>query len=1158
MASQKEYTMLFALNASLQSGFQSTFGRAQQSITSLQKEINALSKQQSDISAYEKQQRAVSETEKKLEVLKQQYDNIQREIQETEGYSSSLENKLLSKQQQIDKTSTALQNQTDKLGQMGQALTEAGVDTDHLADESKRLEQEMGRLKDEQEKVAEGAQSFGEKSVAAFGAISTAIVSAGIVNKLKEIGEAYLDNVKIAGNFEASMSQVAATMGVAKSEVSELGDFAKDMGAKTAFTAVQASEGLNILAMAGLKANEQIAGLPTVLDLAAAGNMEMGESAAYVTGTVKGFRDSMEHASYYADLMAKGATLANTDVRGLGEAFSVSAATAKGYGQQADSLTLALLRLAEQNTTGAEAGRGLMQVMKSIYAPTKEARGALEELGVSAYDETGKVRDLNDVVDDINASLSQYSDEQANALKSTIFSSRSLNAFNMMCASSSERVEELWKGIGEAGGSAAQQAKTQLDNMNGELTIMNSAMEGVQITMGELYRDDMRKLYKSGAEILTMINNFIKQNPGLVKGLIAGGAALGTITAGLVGATAVVKGLTAANALLFAGVPGVGQIMAVAAAISAVAGAAMVLWENSDTKKVRDLTTEARGLETAMRDLHGKYEDQMTDNQAVAATAQMYIDRLKELQSAGQMDDAQKKEYHQTLELLVQTMPELADKINLTTDAIEGGIPALEKATEDWSRYAEEQAKQEYMVELRQELVDATKEQYKNELSLTNAKIREQNAAKKQADTYQQLLAAVGMTDEKFKETYGTVEGMPWQRMSQEVQDICADYYEYEAQIEEAANDQRVLEKALEESSTAVAAAEQTVQNYTDSLQHAGDNADGLTQEQIDVNNAVEDMNGVLSMAESQLGALAEAYSEAYDAAEKSIRGQYQIWDEVSQTVEVSAGTINDRLAEQTKHWQEYNENLASLRNRTGDIEGLSDVIASFADGSQESINAIAGMASASDEDLAAMVSNYQDLQAAQDETATNIAALATNVDQETQNIANSVEQMVSDMNLQGEAEAAARATVQGYISTAAGMLDDVNRTFSQIRGAALSGLGSGGGFSSGKGEGGYAAGTDYATPGLHLVGEKGPELMVMKGGEKVIPNDETSKLLKNAAIGGNSFNNSISVNFNITGGADQNVVNQLREYAEDFKDQVKDVIREMQEDEMRRSYAPA
>ena len=1157
MASQKEYTMLFALNASLQSGFQSTFGRAQQSITSLQKEINALSKQQSDISAYEKQQRAVSETEKKLEVLKQQYDNIQREIQETEGYSSSLENKLLSKQQQIDKTSTALQNQTDKLDQMGQALTDAGVDTDHLADESKRLEQEMGRLKDEQEKVAESAQSFGEKSVAAFGAIATAIVSASIVNKLKEIGEAYLDNVKIAGNFEASMSQVAATMGVAKSEVSELGDFAKDMGAKTAFTAVQASEGLNILAMAGLKANEQIAGLPTVLNLAAAGNMEMSESAAYVTGTVKGFRDSMEHASYYADLMAKGATLANTDVRGLGEAFSVSAATAKGYGQQADSLTLALLRLAEQNTTGAEAGRGLMQVMKSIYAPTKEARGALEELGVSAYDETGKVRDLNDVVDDINASLSQYSDEQANALKSTIFSSRSLNAFNMMCASSSERVEELWKGIGEAGGSATQQAKTQLDNMNGELTIMNSAMEGVQITMGELYRDDMRKLYKSGAEILTMINNFIKQNPGLVKGLIAGGAALGTITAGLVGATAVVKGLTAANALLFAGVPGVGQIMAVAAAISAVAGAAMVLWENSDTKKVRDLTTEARGLETAMRDLHGKYEDQMTDNQAVAATAQMYIDRLKELQSAGQMDDAQKKEYHQTLELLVQTMPELADKINLTTDAIEGGIPALEKATEDWSRYAEEQAKQEYMAELRQELVDATKEQYKNELSLTNAKIKEQNAVKKQNEAYNQLLSALGMTEEQFRSYYGTVEDVPWRSVSEEVRQARADYIEYGKQVEEAANDQRVLEKALEESSTAVAAAEQTVQNYTDSLQHAGDNADGLTQEQIDVNNAVEDMNGVLSMAESQLGALAEAYSEAYDAAEKSIRGQYQIWDEVSQTVEVSAGTINDRLAEQTKHWQEYNENLASLRNRTGDIEGLSDVIASFADGSQESINAIAGMASASDEDLAAMVSNYQDLQAAQDETATNIAALATNVDQETQNIANSVEQMVSDMNLQGEAEAAARATVQGYISTAAGMLDDVSRTFSQIRGAALSGLGSGG-FSTGKGEGGYAAGTDYATPGLHLVGEKGPELMVMKGGEKVIPNDETSKLLKNASIGGSTFNNNVAVNFNISGNADQNVVNQLREYAEDFKEQVLGVLREAEEDEMRRSYAPA
>lgn len=129
MSSKKEYEMLFQLNANVGSGFTGTFSKAQQQLLSMQKEIEALNRTQSDISAYQKQQQAVESTKNKLSVLQQQYDNIQKEIKETEGYSSSLENKLLAKQQQIDKTSASLERETEKLDQMGNALNEAGIDT---------------------------------------------------------------------------------------------------------------------------------------------------------------------------------------------------------------------------------------------------------------------------------------------------------------------------------------------------------------------------------------------------------------------------------------------------------------------------------------------------------------------------------------------------------------------------------------------------------------------------------------------------------------------------------------------------------------------------------------------------------------------------------------------------------------------------------------------------------------------------------------------------------------------------------------------------------------------------------------------------------------------------------------------------------------------
>lgn len=1160
MASQKEYTMLFALNASLQSGFQATFGKAQQSITSLQKEINALAKQQSDISAYEKQQRAVENTEKKLEVLRQQYDNIQKEIQETEGFSSSLENKLLSKQQQIDKTSASLANQTQKLGEMEGALQEAGVDTTNLTGESKKLEEEMGRLRNEQDKAAESAGTFGERSAAAIDAISSAILAAGIADKVRDIGAAYMETVHTAANFEQSMSQVAATMGVTSEDVQELGEYAKQMGATTSFTAIQASEGLNILAMAGLNAKDQMAGLPTVLDLAAAGGMDMAESAAYITGAVKGFGDQMGNATYYADLMAKGATLANTNVRDLGEAFSVSAATASSYGQHADTLTLSLLRLADQNMVGSEAGRGLMQVMKSVYAPVDKAAKALDALGVSAYDfTTGEARDLNDVVDDINAALSNYSDEQANAIKTTIFSSSSLNAFNMMCASSEDRVESLWKGIGEAGGSASQQAATQLDNMNGELTIMQSAAEGLSISLGELYKDDFRELYSVGTEVLTMLNNFVKDNPGLVKGIITTAGALGGLVVGVTSVAAAIKAVSAASTLL-AAVPGVGQIMAVTAAVGALAAGIKILYDNSDYKAVKDLTTDARELKKSLGELDEAYRNTAAENQATADTARMYIEKLRELESVGEMDEQQKRTYHNTLELLKATMPELADKIDTVNNTIEGGIPALEEATAAWEKLAEQQARQEYVDELRGNVVKATKEQIKNETALTAAEIKADNARKKQAESYQQLLTALGMTEDQFKSYYGTVQDVPRFFVSDQVKDARKAYLEYGKEIQQAERDQRNLTEAISQSSAVVGEAQDQLKLYEESTSGTADGVEQLSAEQIALNQSMAEIEDIIRSADEQLVALKEAYNEAYDAALKSVQGQYKLWDDTAQVVAVSADTINEKIAAQTEYWNAYNENLANLRNRAGDIEGLSEVIGSFADGSADSVNAIAGMAAASDEDLAAMVANYQDLQKAQDETSENIAALATNLDEQTQAMADSVEQMVSDMNLAGEAEAAARETIMAYTSTAFSMRDEVGRQFSAIRAAALSGL-SGGGRTTGGGigavpvRGARAEGGPIHESGPYLVGEKGPEIVTLQRGQDVLPADETSKIVRMPQSGGNTTNQ-IEVTFQIGGNATQDVVEQLRSYGDRLAEQVAEILEERDQDRRRRAYA--
>lgn len=282
-------------------------------------------------------------------------------------------------------------------------------------------------------------------------------------------------------NFDTAMSQVAATMGTTVDKIENVKAKAEEMGRTTKYTATEAAEGMNILAQAGLSADEQISGIGTVLNLASAGAMSLEESASYTAGAVKGFGDSMGNASYYADLMAKGATLANTNVRGLGEAFSGSAATAKNYGQAADSVTLSLLRLAEQNVTGSEASTALNRAMADLYTPTDDASKALDHLKVSAYKTNGEAKDFNDLVDELNGSLQGMTAEQKNNALATIFTTQGLQAFNKMTASSDATVQKFWKGIQDSSGSAAQQAATQLDNLKGDITLLSSATEGLEL-----------------------------------------------------------------------------------------------------------------------------------------------------------------------------------------------------------------------------------------------------------------------------------------------------------------------------------------------------------------------------------------------------------------------------------------------------------------------------------------------------------------------------------------------------------------------------------------------------------------------------------------------------------------------------------------------------
>lgn len=338
------------------------------------------------------------------------------------------------------------------------------------------------------------------------------------------------DSLETGMGFDAAMSQVAATMGTTVGEITELRDKAKEMGAATNYSATQAAEGLNILAMSGYDAEHSMEMLEDVLHLAASGGMEMSEAAGDISGAMKGFGDASKDSAYYADLMAKGATLANTSVSQLGQALADGSSMGKAYSQSAEDMTVSLLRLAEQGETGSAAATALSAAYANLYTPMDQAKQAMQELGVEAYDlVTGKAREFNTVINELNEAIqreSQGNEAIANQYKDLIFGKQGLNAYNKLVVTSIEKQEEWAAVLSESTGAAAQQYDTMTDNLAGDMDKMRSAFEGLQIEISEELTDDIRSLVQIATDGLTWATEHANTLIGIIEGIGVAWAAM--------------------------------------------------------------------------------------------------------------------------------------------------------------------------------------------------------------------------------------------------------------------------------------------------------------------------------------------------------------------------------------------------------------------------------------------------------------------------------------------------------------------------------------------------------------------------------------------------------------------------------------------------------
>lgn len=399
----------------------------------------------------------------KGEITQEQYDALQREIAETEAQLQKLES-------QASKTNQTL----SKIGEVGSKV----------------------------ESFGNGVTNVGKKVSVASAAV-TAMGGAA---------------VKTAADFESSMSQVQATMGITKDSMSTLdgqsvntmdalSDLAKEMGAKTAFSASECAEALNYLALAGYDTQEMADTLPTVLNLAAAGGLDLASASDMVTDAMSALGMKTSDANKMVDQMAKTASSTNTSVGQLGEGILTIGATAKSVKGGTAELNTALGILANNGIKGAEGGTHLRNVILSLQNPTDGAAKTMEKLGVQTYDSEGNMRSLNDVLGDLNTSMDGMTAEEKANIISKIFNKTDLSSVNALLANTGDTWTDLQTAIENSGGAAQQMADTQLDNLSGQLTILKSAVEGFAISIGDALMPMIKNIVAKIQSFVDWLNN---------------------------------------------------------------------------------------------------------------------------------------------------------------------------------------------------------------------------------------------------------------------------------------------------------------------------------------------------------------------------------------------------------------------------------------------------------------------------------------------------------------------------------------------------------------------------------------------------------------------------------------------------------------------------
>ena len=935
---------------------------AAQKVSALKDELDRAEKEMEEMAgssgetseAVESQTKVIEELKNKLALAEQDYEKASRS---TASYQTSLnyaEAELQEMQRELDRT--------------GRYIREAENSTDQCADSI----DEYGRETDE---AAEKTSVFADVLKAEL--LSEAIKT-GITVIAKGIEKVASSASEAGSSFEASMSQVAATMGMTTEEVNNgsaaytlLSDTAKECGKTTKFSASEAAEALNYLALAGSDAGKSAETLPKVLDLAAAGGLDLAYASDLVTDSMAALGMETSELDGYIDAMARTSQKSNTSVAQLGEATLVCAGTVSLAGQSIVTMNTELGILANRGIKGAEGGTHLRNVILSLAAPTDKAAIALKELGVTVSDSNGDMRDLNDITADLNVALKDMSSTEKTQMLNRIFNKTDIAAVNALLEGTGEEYDNLRAELEKCDGAAAAMAETLNDNLKGKITILNSALEGLGISAYEIFDDDMKTAVDAATRAVGRLQDSVDNGKlgvslnslSLAMGEFASEAidvgedALPVVIDGLTWllnhADLIVSGITgivAANVQMKVVAPAVeavsaawnaykaanegatvtqwllntamsanpaGLLVTSIVALTAAVGAYIVIHKDEvgvlddTTRATRALVKESQELNETYGKASGSREESRAGLEAEAESCQKLVSELKDLQNKTELTATEQVRQKMIVDELNQALPELNLCVEEQTGKINMSTEALEANVEAMMAMARADAAREDAIRIAEEQYEAEKKLAALEKQLTEQK----EAVRKAQDELNASIEEHGIM--------GVVEAQV---------------------LEQATQAQKDLEKEIAATTVSI---DTLTDEYKKTMEYISD-----TEAFAQAAAAAEELGEAAGESgirmQNMSEAAQEAYAEMYDGVSEVITNQISLFEEFDGKAELSTEKLLENMQSQVDGIKKWSENMEELAER-GIDQGL---LQHLADMGPEGAGYVATFASMTDEEL--------------------------------------------------------------------------------------------------------------------------------------------------------------------------------------------------------------